>query len=64
MKSIWTNAISLAQNLEQVDYVLEKLKTTSQFNRRTKQGREITEEIKIFANDKAQLLISNGEIPF
>jgi len=57
-------AIDLAENLDQLDYVIEKINTTSQINRRTKEGRELTQKLLKLANDKAQLLINQGEQPF
>lgn len=57
-------AIDLAENLAQLDYVIEKINTTSQINRRTKTGRELTQKLLKLANDKAQLLINQGEQPF
>ena len=57
-------AIDLAENLDQLDYVIEKINTTSQINRRTKTGRELTQKLLKLANDKAQLLINQGEQPF
>lgn len=57
-------AIDLAENLAQLDYVIEKINTTSQINRRTKTGRGLTQKLLKLANDKAQLLINQGEQPF
>lgn len=57
-------AIDLAENLDQLDYVIEKINTTSQINRRTKTGRDLTQKLLKLANDKAQLLINQGEQPF
>jgi len=57
-------AIDLAENLDQLDYVIEKINTTSQINRRTKTGRNLTQKLLKLANDKAQLLINQGEQPF
>lgn len=57
-------AIGLAENLEQLYYVEEKINTTSQINRRTKEGRELTQKLLNLANEKAQLLIKKGEQPF
>ncbi len=57
-------AIDLAENLDQLDYVIEKINTTSQINRRTKEGRALTQKLLKLANDKAQLLINQGEQPF
>lgn len=57
-------AIDLAENLAQLDYVIEKINTTSQINRRTKEGRDLTQKLLKLANDKAQLLINQGEQPF
>ena len=67
MTLTWTKfkqAIDLAENLDQLDYVIAKLETTSQINRRTKTGRELTQKLLKLANDKAQLLINEGEQPF
>ena len=67
MTLTWTKfkqAIDLAENLDQLDYVIEKINTTSQINRRTKAGRDLTKKLLKLANDKAQLLINNGEQPF
>lgn len=67
MTLTWINflkAIDLAETLEQLDYVIDKLETTSQINRRTKAGRDLTKKLLKLANDKAQLLINQGEQPF
>lgn len=57
-------AISLATNLDQLDYIKEKLYNTEEINRRTKQGRELTSELLILINQKAQELIDKGAVPF
>ena len=45
MTSIWTKAIKLANNFEELDYIAVKLETTSKINRRTKAGRAETNDI-------------------
>ena len=50
-------AIDLAENLEQLDYVIEKINTTSQINRRTKEGRALTQ--KTFKARQRQSPITN-----
>lgn len=65
--STWTKfekAIGLAESLEQLDYVEDKINTTSQINRRTKEGRKLTQKLLNLANEKAQLLIKQGSQPF
>jgi hypothetical protein len=57
-------AISLAKNIDDIDYLEEKIKTTSQINRRTIQGRELTEELLTLTNKKAREFIDKGELPF
>jgi hypothetical protein len=57
-------ALSLAENLDQIDYIEEKLKSTDEINRKTKQGRELTEELLALTNKKARELIDSGELPF
>lgn len=57
-------AISLAKNLDDIDYLEEKIKTTSQINRRTLQGRELTSELLSLTNKKAREFIENGAVPF
>lgn len=57
-------AVEFAENLDQLQYIEDKLTVTKEINRRTKKGRELTVELKQIINDKAQLLIKNGELPF
>jgi hypothetical protein len=57
-------ALELAENLNQVYFIEEKLRTTPVINRYTKQGRELTQELQDLANQKAHQLIKQGEQPF
>ena len=57
-------AIDVAKNFEQLEHIENKLKVTSQINRRTKEGRETTKTIERYMSFKRQLLINNGEQPF
>lgn len=58
-------AIEYAETLDDIDYIEEKLKTTPQINRRTKEGRELTNELLNLTNQKARYLISSkGLLPF
>lgn len=44
-KSKIIKAVSLAEDFDQIDYIQGKIKSTELINRRTKQGRELTEEL-------------------
>lgn len=44
--SIWTKAISLCKNIDELIYVKDKLEVTKKINRRTKAGRELTNKIR------------------
>jgi len=58
-------AIEYAETLDDIDYIEEKLKVTPQINRRTKEGRELTDELLNLTNQKARYLISSkGLLPF
>lgn len=57
-------AIGFAKTLDDIDYIEEKIKTTSQINRRTLQGRELTSELLNLTNGKARELIDDGAVPF
>lgn len=57
-------AIGFAKTLDEIDYIEEKIKTTSQINRRTLQGRELTSELLNLTNGKARKLIDDGAVPF
>lgn len=63
-KDIVKRAIDLAENLNQIEYIEEKIKTTDKINRRTKDGREITKELMAMSWGKAKLLVDKGEQPF
>ena len=57
-------ALGFAKTLDEIDYIEEKIKTTSQINRRTLQGRELTQELLNLTNGKARELIDDGAVPF
>lgn len=57
-------AIGFAKTLDEIDYIEEKIKTTSQINRRTLKGRELTSELLNLTNGKARKLIDDGAVPF
>lgn len=57
-------AISLTDNLEHLEFIDEKIRMTTQINRKTKQGRELTQELLTLTNRKAQELINSGAVPF
>lgn len=38
-------AVSLAEDFDQLDYIQDKIKSTKLINRRTKQGRDLTDEL-------------------
>jgi len=58
------NALFTCKTLEEVEQVEEAVKITTQLNRRTKEGRETTEQLLKLCNQKAQHLIKLGEQPF
>ena len=49
-------ALVLAADLEQLGYIEDKIMTTPKINRRTKQGRELTQELLWKANERKQQL--------
>lgn len=61
---IWIKAIDMAETLEDLDYIREKLETTRKINRRTVEGRKETMEIASLITKKAYKLIELGETPF
>lgn len=60
----FSKAIIKARTLSELDYIEEKLKKTSQINRRTKAGRELSKELLGKLQDKGRELINLGEQPF
>jgi len=64
IKGKFVKGIALAKDFEQLEYIEQKIKTTSQINRRTKVGRALTKELSDLAQEKAQTLITNGATPF
>lgn len=67
MTSIYKNkaikAIELCESLSQLLYVEEKIKTTPQINRRTDEGRKLSEELLELACKKG-LELTSKENPF
>lgn len=60
----FSKAILKARTLEELDYITEKLLVTSQINRRTKAGRELSKELLAKLQEKGRELITMGETPF
>lgn len=59
------NAVENARTLEDFDYLLEKIESTSFINRRTKQGRELTEKLVDHVLTKRNEAITKfGLVPF
>lgn len=56
-------AVSLAEDFEQIDYIQDKIKSTEQINRRTKQGRELTDEL-LNLTQQRKIELSNTILPF
>jgi len=54
----------VAENFDQLDVIEERLKITSQINRRTKAGRELTKKIEGYIGKVRYELINKGEQPF
>ncbi len=57
-------ALERCQNIKDLDVLEEKINSTTQINRRTKAGRELTNELLAMLNQKAQEFINKGEQPF
>lgn len=57
-------ALERCQNIKDLDVLEEKINNTEQINRRTKAGRELTNELLAMLNQKAQEFINKGEQPF
>lgn len=57
-------ALKLSKNFDEVDYVQDKIKNTSQINRKTKEGRKLTEELLELVIKRKMYLADNGEQPF
>lgn len=58
-------AIELCETLDELDYVKEKIETTSQINRHTNAGREETNTLLELLNNRAKYLIrEKGLQPF
>jgi hypothetical protein len=57
-------ALSKAPNIDTVHEIADKIKVTSQVNRRTKLGRALTEELLTLCNNKVDELVEAGELPF
>jgi hypothetical protein len=56
--------IDKLETLEDLDYLQSKIETTKKINRRTKAGREQTNQLLNLINQKAQQLIQKGATPF
>lgn len=60
-----TQALNFAKTIEDFDYILEKIQTTSQINRRTQEGRELTKELETLWRDKLEQAINKFNLqPF
>jgi len=64
ISSKFLKGIELAKTLDDIYYLREKLETTSQINRRTKDGRKLSKELETKIAGKEELLIANGAVPF
>ena len=57
-------AIGLAKSISDLDYIRDRLAITDEINRRTIEGRKLSEELFWAINTKAQEFIDSGEKPF
>lgn len=64
LKQKLTTLIYKAETLDDLDYLQAKIEKTAKINRRTKQGRELTQELLTIINIRARELIDLGELPF
>lgn len=65
MKQKILTALAKLNTLEDVDYLIDKIRTTRKINRRKKVGRELTEELVAECNKHARYLIKKYNLtPF
>lgn len=64
LKERLTTLIYKAKTLDELDYIQNKIETTKKINRRTKAGREFTNELLEIINNGARQLINEGAEPF
>lgn len=57
-------ALSLSKSFDDVDYVINKIQSTDSINRRTQDGRDLTNELLGLAQLKKMELEQKGELPF
>lgn len=57
-------AIEYAETLDDIDFIEAKIKVTPHINRRTLEGRKLTDELLTLTNQKARYLIEQGAVPF
>lgn len=57
-------AISLADNWQTLDFIREKIETTDQINRHTKEGRDLTKDLLKLLDQRIDNLITKGLEPF
>ncbi len=56
-------ALAIVKNIDDIDYLEQKIISTSQINRRTVAGRALTDELLAMTNAKAQEFMGK-ELPF
>ena len=64
LKEKLTTLTSKAEFIKDIKYLEDKIKTSRTINRRTKAGRELTQELLNICNNKVLDLIEKGEPPF
>jgi len=57
-------ALSLAETADDINLIREKISHTDSINRRTKDGRKLTEELLWMCMQKLQKMVDEGLEPF
>lgn len=64
-KTKLTNLVSKCETLEDVEYLEQRIQKTDKINRRTQEGRALTESLLNACNKQARKIISDNKIlPF
>jgi len=56
------NALSIAETMQDIEYIQEKIQTTRGINRRSKEGKAFQERLMVLAWDRWVELF--GDVPF
>lgn len=57
-------ALISCKTVDEVSEIEERIPVTDKINRRTKSGRELTEELLTLCNKRKRELVEQGDLPF